>query len=118
MGSYVSATFGYGIRVPSGEDDDYDPSPFAEQYADEDESIDWYELLEAVCTQFGTSFDVQYAQDYSEGAVLFSNAIKSHNGITYFDRLLTPGDSQPLEAIARLLGIEYDPKWFLVASYG
>lgn len=123
MGSSLSGSFGYGIVLPNGDDDDdydYEPNEFVEGFRD-GESIDWYEVAEALTEEFGLTYDTSYVYDYSGGTVLFSSVVSGYDLVNTFDT--PPAEPGPFEKLALLhaamkVGIPFEPAWLLVLSYG
>jgi hypothetical protein len=126
MGSWVSATFGYGIVLPSGEDDEYEPSEWVEQFSTRENGedfeywdIDWYEAAEALCEDNDLSFHFGYVHDYSGGGALFAGkTLHTYETVKSFDSIPGSMYTPDLRDAAEKLGIEFDPKWILVVSYG
>lgn len=122
MGDWVHSTTGYGIRLPSGEEDEYTPSEWAKQfYTDDIENPDWYELGEALEKKFpGTHYEQQYVSDYSEGSVLFiGQKSTNYRGISELEiDNYTSGHYETLREVSQLLDIQFEPGWWTVVSYG
>lgn len=124
MGSWVSASFGYGIALPMGEDRDeeYTPSEWVlsvqPSWADE-EDLDW----ESVASALGLSFSIGYVQDYDQGGVLFGGKpLNTYQTIEKFTHEEVGNalieDARALREAAEKIGIPFDPAYFLVVSYG
>jgi hypothetical protein len=129
MGSWVSGTFGYGIVVPSGdEDEEYEPTEWVKQYGDvekynDDEywTIEWYGALNDLCKELGLTHDFGYVHDYGGGSAIFAGkTLSSYDTVKSFKAVHTPtpGEVEKLKEAADRLGIEFDPGWILVISYG
>lgn len=133
MGSWVSASFGYGIVVPS-EDDDYEfdtsPGTFLADYVDEDEdgdnTINWSNVAEDLANKLHLTYDAGYVHDYGYQNVFFvGKPLNSYETVKGFEAgeynkatNIKEVDYQALKVAAVTLGIPFDPKWILVASYG
>lgn len=133
MGRSISSTYGYGIHVPEATDE-IDVTKFADYLSEhvteeKDEyydfthtNVDWYEVFEAVSRKYGLTFDTGYLEDYSEGGVLFTSGRSSVGSLItrLDDPPVSPAEDELelLRAAARDLGIEFDPGWYIVVSYG
>lgn len=133
MGQWVSGAWGYGIVIPSGEEDDYPPSKWMldNKYAwvdDEDDGniyygFDWYEAGEKLAEELNLTFETSYVHDYSHGSVLFAPEayVHSYDGVKKFDSAVGPVFCETLDRLkeaADRLGIDFEPGWILVQSYG
>lgn len=128
MSNTLGASFGYGITIPNGEDDEYefDTSPgsylapfLGDSYGGE--SVDWYAALEALAERLHLHYEVAYLHDYSGGSVLFAEpVITSYESIHTFQKVPEISEIQirSLEVAAETLGLPFQPTWVLVASYG
>ena len=127
MGSWVSASFGYGIEIPDEEVVGYTPSPWMIEngYADVDDeyTVNWYEALEAVVrTDPHLSFDTGDVHDYyGGGAVFYGDVLSTYETVKSFDtrgQESNPLANVALAQVAEKLGLPFKPAYILVVSYG
>lgn len=129
MSNTLSATFGYGIVIPNGEDDDheFDTSPgsfLADYYQNDaywDVGITWDDALDALGRKLNLVYDMAYVHDYNAGSVLFAGpVIEGFGVISTFPKVPEISEIQvrALEVAAETLGIPFEPTWVLAASYG
>lgn len=118
MSSWISATFGYGLVVPSGDHDEYTPSTYVQKFVDVGE--DWYEVLEAVTqTDPALSFERGYVHDYYGGAVVFAGpVVKTYETTTKVSDIPLEKHDESLRKVAELLDIPFEPGYALVVSFG
>lgn len=133
MGNWVSASFGYGIALPKGEDDEdengyeYTPTGWVSSvqphYWDSDEEdVDWYIVAEAL----GLHYDAGYVLDYGHRSVIFGakplttyDTLKSFTTTEVSDSVNYAGNmNEVLKEAAEKIGIPFEPAYFLVVSYG
>lgn len=128
MGSWVSASFGYGIALPNGDDYDseYVPNEWVKEvsrkWAEEDapeDYVDWGEVAEKI----GLPYDSGYVHDYGQGYVVFgSKPVSSYDTVKSFTPAEVDGallaDVGALKEAAEKIGIPFEPAYFLVVSYG
>lgn len=136
MGSYLSGSWGYGIVLPSGDESDYPPSKWMldNKYAwvdgeDNGEiyyAFNWYEAGGKLAEELNLVFEISYVHDYSHGSVLFAPEayVHSYDGVERFDAdvigsiWVSPEGTKNLKEAADRLGIDFEPGWILVNSYG
>lgn len=133
MGRYLSADFGFGLILPTGDEDDFTApdefkdwfKPFIEEQNDDPDygyvTYDWYEIFEALKKEFPVHISYSYVEDYSAGNVVLTKSTKQD--VDYIDavevgHLPTFEEMDALGQIAKRFGIEFDPRWLIAVSYG
>lgn len=125
MSNTLSATFGYGIVVPNGEDDEFEfdtsEGSYLAAYEDDGYGIDWWAALEGLADKLNLHHEGAYLHDYDCGSVLFADPLLEGFGTrNTFQSLpvISEIQTRALEVAADTLGIPFEPTWVLVASYG